>query len=1241
MPEVALGESNYILRSPQTGELQEVPAAEADKVAAEQGLEYATPEEIERHNLEQRRGGAGQVALGLAETATRNATLGAVTSLSGGDDAARERAQYTGREYPGSSAAAGFAPAIAAGAATAGAGLGVAGTMALEGAAGAYGNVGSLTDEAFKRDQELSAEQVIGAAGTGFFLGAATAGIGSAIGKGVGAVRNRLVESSARVSRQAESKAAEAVGIAGADKAVFRAADNPVEAATLRKAADEARPGLARDVEAALSELDTHAAGTRKSTSSSALDEAFPGAPPAATGDAVRQSPPLRAIIQDIETSLPGDSPLRHATSMWKDDISKAADSSAFQKTATDIENEITALAEQSRDPELAKTLVKSRDDLRAYRSNPDLFGEGQAKAGATKVEQQQTLEQARATLGEMLNEHDYSQVAGTKAGRDIQQAASHYADAITALNPESAEAVNAAVARFVNEGPVATGNQVDALLAAPKGKRGVSRTEAAAPDMFEDIAGEVAETAVESIIPGGGLLRKAWKYRKHIFNLSEDARGKVASAAESFFAPRKGSAAFEEGMAKLKARQGQSGAVDAGSGKIRLFRAAEDEFLGNTASFSPDIDTARAYHDNPSFGGKNLFSTEVKISPKKLLDISAESQDAQLGNLIKAAGIDHPGAATADHMLAQEHVLSALRKKGIEWVRLTDTFPEGAETYTWIGGKGPKLSPYKAPKVQGMGKDELATELAEYDRLMSIGHEERALRVRDRIEEGIPGSTWRDAIEKARARQRQSGAVVIGGSGKLTTGSKKFLSEAQEVANTMGVGKNITDFSALPIEEGDEGVKSLLGYEHFRQTGNVKDNLGSSPGGLPQFTLEDGKLYMSNGRHRWTAARESGMESIEGVIRKYGPGGKELWRYEGPIRVNAAGAERGAVGAGADDLSKAFPPNERVMLADVRAKMPGMSRAEQDKTLIDMQRDGKLVLMRHDVPRKLTPTDLDAQMTVGDSVRDIAYFTPPKLSLKERRAAQAAAGKGEAGFVSTGPGVKDILTSPLAMPAIAGAAGLGGYAAYRHIDTPESYKKMRGAIELLTKEPERLADMLAQSMGDLPTEAPELHMAVAAKAAAAVEFLQSKLPPAFTFSLANPEGPPPSRSDMLELSSYVQGVTDVPGVLRGIGDGSAMPEAIEAFKAVYPAWYGELQETLTIQCQERARAGQVIPGMRIAQLTSLLDLDVDPTFSDEVAQIAHSSQDIKDQLKAKAPKPNAPSKAGNRSQPSTHGVES
>lgn len=766
MAEFTPNSGTFVLRSPVTGELQAVPADQADDVAAKQGLVYASPEEIDKHNLQERRGGAGQVALGLAETATRNATLGAVPSLTGDEDAARERAQYTGREYPTSSAVAGAAPSLVASAATGGLGAGLMGTAALEGAAGAYGNVGALADEAFKRDQELSAEQVIGAAGTGFFLGAASAGVGAAIGKGVGAVRNRLVEASAKATRTAETKAAEAVGLVNADRAVFRAADSPVEAATLRKAADEARPGFAAETQKAVSDLDTAAANTRQSTAASALDEAFPGEP-SPTGDVTRQAPPLRAIVDDLEKSLPPESPVRAATQLWKEDISKAASSQGFKDAATSIEREVGALADQSRDPELAKALQKTRGDLRDYGSNASLFGDETAKASATRAELQESMEQSRANLAGLLEKHDYSQVAGTRAGRDIEDAAGAYADAIKKVDPKAAETVDAAMSKFGVKGPVAAGNQVDALLAAPQSARTGSRTAAAEPDMFRDIMGEAAETAVESIIPGAGMLRKAWKYKGHIFNLSADARDKAVSAAD------------------------------------------------------------------------------------------------------------------------------------------------------------------------------------------------------------------------------------------------RFLSGAAPVAQT---------------------------------------------------------------------------------------------------------SRRGAT------------------LAASRATVT-------------------------------TPEEDAAQ-----------------------------------------------------------------------------YKKIRGAVELLSKEPERLADALATSMGDIPNAAPELHMAVAAKAQAAVEFLQSKLPPAFAYSLANPEGPPPSRTDVLELMSYVKGVTDVPGVLQGIGDGSAMPEEIEAFKAVYPAWYGELQEDLTIKLQDRARKGYVIPGMRIAQLDSLLDLGgtLDATFSDEVAAISHQSAQVdQQQQQAAAPRSVTP-KAGSRIQNST-----
>lgn len=160
------------------------------------------------------------------------------------------------------------------------------------------------------------------------------------------------------------------------------------------------------------------------------------------------------------------------------------------------------------------------------------------------------------------------------------------------------------------------------------------------------------------------------------------------------------------------------------------------------------------------------------------------------------------------------------------------------------------------------------------------------------------------DDLLKARSKAAPSAAVemspIIRGTrpaeeGKIVDfygepeASQSHLPEAAHAAETMGAGKTIEDFGALPLEPGDTGVESLKGYQHFKDTGNVEDSFGRSSSGLPSFMMEDGRFYLDNGRHRWTAARELGVPYIQGRIRKLDAEGEELWSYIGPIRVNAS----------------------------------------------------------------------------------------------------------------------------------------------------------------------------------------------------------------------------------------------------------------------------------------------------------------------------------------------------------------
>lgn len=127
----------------------------------------------------------------------------------------------------------------------------------------------------------------------------------------------------------------------------------------------------------------------------------------------------------------------------------------------------------------------------------------------------------------------------------------------------------------------------------------------------------------------------------------------------------------------------------------IRLFRAAKDDYVGDQTSFAPDRETAEAYLDNPSFGGPELFETEVEILDSQILDIFDE--DDQVKALREALGFEDQGAITIDAYLAQPKVADALKEQGISWVRLKDNFPEDAETFTFLSG-GPADDPELMP---------------------------------------------------------------------------------------------------------------------------------------------------------------------------------------------------------------------------------------------------------------------------------------------------------------------------------------------------------------------------------------------------------------------------------------------------------------------------------------------------------------------------------------------------------------
>lgn len=762
MPEVQVTPDTYILRNPATGELTSVPREGAREFASDNHLQPASLEEIERHNFEERNKGVGNVALGALETGVRVGTLGAVKKISGTEEQARERSRYLSEEHPvikGASQLA--APVAISAAALSTGGTAIVPFLAAEAAIGAYGNIGTTVDQAFEHDQQLSVEDYVQSGFEGAFYGAGTAGVLKGGGSLLGTARNRFIERSAATARQAEAQAFEHAGIVGGTSKTVKTAEDAVASAEVRKAADEAREAFRQDVNKAVDDLHTEAVKVKTSTYAQSVDDA------ARQSEAIgKQGPPLRAIVQNMEDALPADSPYRSVVQQWKEEVSTAPEREGYARAAESIQRDIASVAEQSRDPDIARLFTESSKHLDDYRANSALFGDDFAQSAATSAEKQAAINEAHQRLTGLLSETDFSTTVGTKTGQQVQEAAQHYADTIKAVNPQAP--VDAAAARFAPDGVVAEANRIDALNSSPLPRSVRTRTqpkgrvEGFVEDIGTDIGKELLETTAETFISGVGVLRKMVKYRKHIGQL-------------------------------------------------------------------------------------------------------------------------------AGH----------------------------------------------------------ATDLA--------------------------------------------------------------------------------------IRAGN---------------------------------------FLVNG------------------------GGAQYTKAVGRIAANR--------------------------------------------------------------------------------------------------------------FANS-------------------------------INSEEQYNKTRSSIESLVKQPDVLADMLAQQLGDMASEHPELHMQIAGKTTEALQFLASKLPPAYTYSMTNPGGPPPSRQDMVEMSLYINGVTNVPGVLAGVANGTAMPEEIEAFRAVYPKWFAELQVSTIEFVHNRVTEGKTLSGAKIAQLTNLLDLDggLDPTFGLEVAEIAHTAEKLSESSAKKSsyvPQP----KAGQRIQDST-----
>jgi hypothetical protein len=118
--------------------------------------------------------------------------------------------------------------------------------------------------------------------------------------------------------------------------------------------------------------------------------------------------------------------------------------------------------------------------------------------------------------------------------------------------------------------------------------------------------------------------------------------------------------------------------------------------------------------------------------------------------------------------------------------------------------------------------------------------------------------------------------------------------------------GMSLEDLRALPIDEGPGAaasaakVKAFAEDEGFIRDGVLPSNNDRGRGGLPAISLfPDEPPALSNGRHRLTAAQQSGQEFMVANVKSYDAEGNTLWDYVGPVRVNPPKVPAAAVRQG------------------------------------------------------------------------------------------------------------------------------------------------------------------------------------------------------------------------------------------------------------------------------------------------------------------------------------------------------
>lgn len=347
-----------------------------------------------------------------------------------------------------------------------------------------------------------------------------------------------------------------------------------------------------------------------------------------------------------------------------------------------------------------------------------------------------------------------------------------------------------------------------------------------------------------------------------------------------------------------------------------------------------------------------------------------------------------------------------------------------------------------------------------------------------------------RELVERQRARQAQEGAVRIGGDRK-----PEFTLE----------GKTLRDLGHRDVQP--EKLAAVRANEEFMLTGRYAgDENGISLIWDPPHRGRPGQLKLNDGRHRFTAAKEAGLPTIYGTIRRPGSG-KVLFRGDIPLtNVGEEGAVRTGPGIGG-----------------ILASPMGVTTLTAGGALA-----GAPV-----VANVLQQDEMDAARYLQTQYEADVQFTARALTEPDTAAEYARRNRDQ-------PSTLDRFRGP-------------------HTDLSQAYAEHRASVQAMRQDPMNLIEEMAESFGDLPED---LRAQFAAKAFEIAAYLEQHLPPLRGVSVTRPNGLPPSPLEVRTFALRYMAATDPSTVFDDAKRGRLRHEQVQTLRALWPQHYEDLRMT-------------------------------------------------------------------------------